>query len=139
MCYDISRAAEEIFYYLGFEVRHVSVYKNTHNNRIKTLLSRGSSHALLEIKSEKGWLAIDPHMGIVYTDAHNNPIATEEILKSKQSINEQRRIHQIFQDNYVIVCGLYSRHGKFYKPFTPLPDVSWQQFLATRNTIAVNK
>ena len=36
----------------------------------------------------------------------------------------------LFSKPFVYLPGLYSRHGQFYPPFTPIPDVNWRDFIA---------
>ena len=36
----------------------------------------------------------------------------------------------LFSKSFVYLSGLYSRHGQFYPPFTPIPDVNWWDFIA---------
>ena len=38
--------------------------------------------------------------------------------------------HEIFRQEFTYVPGLYSRHGRFYAPFTPVPDVNWPDLLS---------
>jgi hypothetical protein len=33
----------------------------------------------------------------------------------------------ILTDRFTYLFGLYSRHGRFYPPFTPIPDTDWNQ------------
>jgi hypothetical protein len=38
-------------------------------------------------------------------------------------------INPIFRSDFTYVIGLFSRHGRFYPPFTPIPDVNWRQIV----------
>lgn len=34
---------------------------------------------------------------------------------------------EIFDQPFTWVYGLYSRHGRFYAPYLPVPDVNWSE------------
>lgn len=138
-CFDISRAAEEIYHYLGFNVRHVSVYHNKFDNLFISLFSYVNSHALLEVETDKGWMAVDPHMGIAFIDTFGNPVQTTDIIKSNLNYNKTSKMHSIFLKKHIVIYGLFSRHGGYYEPFVPFPDIIWSQFLTLSNFTSVNE
>lgn len=135
LCYDRSRAIEKVLKVLGFETRHVSVYKKEPNELwFEPLLQPGrSSHALSEVKTEKGWLLIDsnvPWIGLTYD---NNVVSAQDLDKGqvKYSWNADisARMNSILQNDFTVVYGLYSRHGRFYPPYNVIPDVNWREIL----------
>ena len=129
MCYDRSRVLEKIFVYLGFPTRHLSLFTREANVAawITLLFHHVPSHAISEVLTKKGWLMVDSNTLWVSLDAKFNPVSVPELQRRglftkwyKPIINKDR---QIYNTNFILVYGLYSRHGRFYPPFIPgIPD-----------------
>ena len=135
-CGDRARYMDKAFRLLGLESRFVSLYeKQDGKNIFQTLLSRGGqgtqSHALLEVKTNKGWLIVDSrHQWLSVTDSGDvislANWSKEQSWSSKYSSQEP---YPLLEKDFYKIYGLYSRHGKFYPPFTPyIPDISWGEF-----------
>lgn len=133
LCYDRSRFIEKVLNYYGFEIRHVSIFY-TNDYSLKTLISHNvKSHAFLEVLTSKGWMlvdSIDPFIGI----DNNGRIYDTISLRNQKSREDfvdifKNKLPSNFLENYMVVYGLYSRHGKFYPPYTPIPDINWFQLL----------
>lgn len=132
LCSDVSRAAELFLVSLGFQVRHVSIYTLKHNPRpfSVAMTYRNPSHAVAEVLTSRGWMLFDPNVGRIYVDAQGNPISVVAIHDAvKNGEVPADGAHVIFHDPYFVVYGLYSRHGLFYPPYIPVPDVAWADFL----------
>jgi hypothetical protein len=136
LCFDRSRAIEKTLKHVGFEVRHAAVYstKDT-GSRIVSLLTPGTpSHALTEVKTARGWLVVDPNRRWIGLTSENDPVDLETL--QGMDVDAQHwdprvteRTNRIFRDPFTYVIGLYSRHGRFYPPYTPVPDIEWGQIL----------
>lgn len=134
LCYDRSRAIEKVLSWLGFETRHVSIYSTASTSRAMALFTpQSASHALSEVRTQKGWMVIDPNARWIGLDADRNPVSLGDIQdtglrswapEARDSINE------ILKGPFVQIRGLYSRHGRFYPPFTPVPDFNLRQLLS---------
>lgn len=132
ICWDVTRASEAFLSYLGFQVRHVSIYSLVSNSSpyIAFVTPRNASHAVTEVLTSRGWMLFDPNYGKLYVDEKGVPIAVSEVhdaLKSERIA--LKSAHEIFNSNYLAIYGLYSRHGRFYPPYVPVPDVSWVDFV----------
>ena len=95
-CYDISRLLEKIFQYYGYQTRHLSIYEKKGDIPILSLfLKKGNdSHAISQILTTKGWLAIDSVSDWVNSDINNQII---DINKIKYNSNWKYNIpHHIF-------------------------------------------
>ena len=80
-------------------------------------LKKGNdSHAISQILTTKGWLAIDSVSDWVNSDINNQII---DINKIKYNSNWKYNIpHHIFKKkNTLLYIFLYSRHGGFYPPY----------------------
>lgn len=132
ICSDVSRAAETFLTYLGFRVRHVSIYTLKHNSNpyAVAITYRNPSHAVTEVLTSRGWMLFDPHFGRQYVDANGNPVPAARMYEAIRvgDINADDA-HVIFSDQYSLFYGLYSRHGLFYPPYVPVPDIAWTDFL----------
>ena len=135
LCYDRSRAIEKILAVIGFETRHVAVYGTDKRNALLALLTPGNdSHALTEVKTNKGWIAIDPNVRWMALTAEGQPLTVAglrslDMATARWSAGASAAPHPIFRKPYTFVRGLYSRHGRFYAPYSPIPDVNWRQLL----------
>ncbi len=135
LCYDRSRAIEKILSYLGYKVRHAAIYATDQTNSgvISLLTPQVSSHAVSEVKTARGWLVVDSNNRWIGLTRDGEPIdlaglrATPEINKPPWDLRVSGQINKIFQTGFVYVIGLYSRHGRFYPPYTPVPDIDWGQ------------
>ena len=134
LCFDRSRAIEQILKHLGFEVRHAAVYslKGT-GSRLKALLTPGTpSHAVTEVKTARGWLLVDSNVRWIGLTPEGEPVdlSTLQQLDASDHVWHPRLespMSSIFAAPFTYVLGLYSRHGRFYPPFMPIPDVDWSQ------------
>jgi len=133
VCHDRSRVIEKILRYYGFKTRHISIYSSEETDSIvKSLLTPGiNSHALTEVKTSKGWLVVDSNKEWVAIDYNDLPISISEIIKNKKNI-KARLLNDfpsfIFDENFFVIYGLYSRHGMFYQPYNFVPDINYSEF-----------
>lgn len=134
LCYDRSRAIEKILSHLGFEVRHAAVYstKDTGSPLKSFLTPKTPSHAVTEVKTDRGWLVIDSNKRWVGLTRDGEPVGLselQEIETNSQAWDPRLRdkMSAILGTRFTYLFGLYSRHGRFYPPYTPLPDTDWNQ------------
>jgi hypothetical protein len=133
-CYSRSRVIEKALVDYGFEVRHVSVFAAG----LPWYAYAGagvSSHSTSEVRSSRGWLLIDTSLPpFVAVDAAGVPHSARDLRRLKaESLLHQTGFADLptsmMDGNYVLVYGMYSRHGGFFAPFVPLPDMDWRMFL----------
>lgn len=133
LCYDRSRTIEKLLAVLGLETRHVSVYATEGTSAIRALVTPGNdSHALTEVKTSRGWLAVDPNVRWMALTAEGTPLTVAglrsiDMAHAAWASSPTVKPHSIFLKHFTFVRGLYSRHGRFYPPYTPIPDVNWRQ------------
>ncbi len=125
LCYDRSRAFEKALRYNGYVTRHVSLYKSAADEKFPVLHRGSPSHATTEIKTEKGWLAADSYSMWLAADQYCKVFAVKDLATRNESISYTELdtfLHKYYRNPDQIVYGLYSRHGKFYPPYTFIPD-----------------
>lgn len=141
-CGDRSRYMHKAFRTLGFSVRYASLYAKTSDRSVvETLLSSraegAESHALLEVKTSKGWMIVDSRSFWISLTKDGDVISLKD-LQNKIARNEIPEWSELNKDapypllekSYYIIYGLYSRHGLFYEPYTPyVPDMNWSEFM----------
>ncbi len=134
LCFDRSRVIEKILRYYGFKTRHIALYstKDTHSI-LKSLVTPGiASHAFTEVFTNKGWLVVDSNSEWLSLDKQNNPISVEEINNNKKSVVNKLKNELpsfVYEDDFFIIYGLYSRHGMFYPPYNNIPDINYSEFI----------
>ncbi|PHV10931.1 transglutaminase domain-containing protein [Chitinimonas sp. BJB300] len=134
-CYDRSRAIEKLLRYVGFKTRHVALYLiRGKDSAMRSILTYpNTSHAVTEVLTKRGWLAVDSNNYWLSVDARGNPIPIEEIQR-RQRVNIEIEWADpppspMYTWPFSFVYGLYSRHGRFYPPYNAIPDINYQEFL----------
>jgi transglutaminase superfamily protein len=138
LCYDRSRVIEKMLRYMGFDVRHLSIYTLKDGNSPILALSKSGirSHAVSEVRTTKGWLVVDSNDPWLSLDEKAEPVSIDRVRQDagNYSISWSTEIikamNDIYQSPFTYVYGLYSRHGHFYAPFDFMPDVNWQELSA---------
>jgi hypothetical protein len=136
ICFDRSRTMEKILTSLGFENRHLAIYSTREHGTLRALMTPGTaSHALTEVKTSKGWILVDSNARWIGLDPQRNvhsvddiqnqdPFATVWATEVPEPVS-----WRLFNQPFTYVIGLYSRHGGFFPPVTPVPDVNYRQLL----------
>jgi len=126
-CYDRSRAIETVLRTYGFEARHVSIFSTakTHSTLESLVTRRVPSHVLTEVRTDRGWLLVDPNRRWIGLTADGKLSGLRNISAQKWRKPPAR----ILRHPYIYVRGLYSRHGRFYPPYDPIPDVNWPELV----------
>lgn len=134
-CYDFSYWYEETLREVGMTTRHVALYHDL-GGLFKTLsTSQGLSHAATEVKTKKGWLLVEPTVNKLWLDQQGNPLSASMIRDAAQAGEvtidelELELLYPLYNESFFYIYGLYSRHGHFFKPFNPVPDIHYREFL----------
>jgi hypothetical protein len=131
LCFDRSRVIEKILRFHGFETRHIFIYSVKDSNALKAFATPSvPSHAVTEVKTQKGWLVIDSNDRWISLDSNGNPVAMSGVTENK-SISWQNEPPPIYTTiaPFTYVYGLYSRHGEFYPPYNFIPDVHYGELM----------
>lgn len=127
LCYDFSRTIEKALSYSGFKTRHLSIYIKNSKTKGNPLLDKNSfSHSTSEVLTSKGWMIVDSNFPWMAIDSDNKTYSFSEY---KIEDGDVEWLHQIpngydlyYNKESIYIYGLYSRHGKFYKPYNFIPD-----------------
>lgn len=127
LCFDRSRAIETVLRAHGFEARHIAIYSTAETgSALRSLVTPGTpSHALTEVKTERGWLLVDPNQRWIGLTTDGDLASLDDLSGKKW----RTPAPDILKRPFVYVRGLYSRHGGFYRPYNPIPDVSWPELV----------
>ena len=121
--------------YLGLEARHVSIYeKRPEDWTIATLSERiGHSHALSEVRTARGWMLVDSNDDWFGLTADGQAVSADMIARNTKwiystwDVRVKGRPNVILENGFVRVVGLYARHGSFFWPYLPVPNVNFSQ------------
>jgi hypothetical protein len=129
VCYDRSRVIEKILRYAGFRTRHTFLLSVGTLPRFMALLEpTRSTHAVTEVLTSKGWLVVDSNDPWISIDEHENPLSITAV-ENAHSVSWAQAPPDFYAQPFIAVYGLYSRHGQFYPPYAPGPNVNFRELL----------
>ena len=125
LCYDRAVLMEKMLDFYGFSFRHVylSLVPNGSSASFLGLMQKATpSHALLEVKTAKGWMAIGTNANWVGLSDDGKVLTTEDVreklkrrsLKLKYTFDDTHVFWKEKGSDFIIIYGLYSRHGDFF-------------------------
>jgi len=86
------------------------------------------SHAITEVKTSRGWMVVDSKTRWAGLTADGRPLDLADVRdnpKQRWNAKVKSGLPEIYGAPFTYVYGLYSRHGRFYPPYDPVPDVNW--------------
>jgi hypothetical protein len=132
-CYDRSRLVEKALAFYGFEVRHLSL----HRLRLPPpfgYLQSVPSHSTSEVRTRRGFMVVDSNRPYYAVDRDGDPLDAVALRAALRDPARRAGLGEVpgdyFDGDYTVFYGLYSRHGGFYPPFAPVPDIDWAQVWA---------
>ena len=128
VCYDKAILMEKMFTSYGFSIRHMYIYFRTDSmpTQKTDFFKRGlTSHAMLEVKTKKGWMVVAINGNWLGIDPQDNPLTIHDVrdqlkadnLKLKKPNYYGAYFFEPFRipSNFLITYGIYSRHGQFLR------------------------
>jgi Transglutaminase-like superfamily len=134
LCFDRSRAIETILRLQGMRTRHAAIYSTrATGSALRSLATPGvDSHAITEVMTRRGWMIVDSNSRWIGLSRANQPVELAE-LRDRPSGPWHRSVAEplppIYNAPFTWIYGLYSRHGRFYPPYNPVPDVNWAELV----------
>lgn len=129
LCFDRSRTLDKLFQWAGFESRHVYVLYAAHPKTgaklsfWKTFFTEGTdSHAVTEVKTSHGWLVVDSNTPWISLAADGEPVRADHIYAQAYRFAS---LPAYWNRPFWAIRGMYSRHGQFYWPYIPYPQLNW--------------
>jgi hypothetical protein len=134
-CFDRARTIAKVLSWQGFKVRHVFVIfrRSAETGEVLTplrsLVTKGNdSHAVVEVKTSAGWLVVDSNEKWISLSTRTRlPVPVDQIYARSAEFDSRPTWLQK-NGPFAYLRGLYSRHGQFYPPFIPLPELNWRDF-----------
>lgn len=132
LCYDRSRTLDKALQWLGFKTRHVYILfadsgdtTGVHHFFVHAL-SRSSSHAVTEVKTSRGWLVVDSNVRWISLSRNGQSVPAGQVHDRRSEFDN---LPEWASTPFWAIRGIYSRKGQMYKPFLPLPELNWLDFL----------
>lgn len=131
LCYDYAYTLAKLYRYLGWKTRHIALYQNDPDryNALELFDRQIKSHASLEVKTQRGWLIVDPDKLWIGLATDSLPHGYFEVQNQSTPINwlepPPTSLAWHLSEPPIVVYGLYSRHGRFFPPYNFVPDVNW--------------
>jgi hypothetical protein len=126
VCYDKAILMEKMFTSYGFSIRHMYIYsrEDSISTNKSDFFKKGlTSHAMLEVKTKKGWMVVGTNGNWLALDQEKNPLKIQqvrEVLKKGaftpyKKTNIGITFYETLQipSNFKVIYGVYSRHGEF--------------------------
>jgi hypothetical protein len=127
LCFDRSIIYEKIFKYYGFKVHHY--YVGFNDSKFGVLFKKNTiSHTFLSIEIDGKELFIDSNQYFLSLDKNDRLIDSFfRKIKNNEIDSEALWWTKYFKEHKesLIIRGLYSRNGYFFKPYLPIPDVNF--------------
>jgi len=89
------------------------------------------SHALTEVETRRGWMIVDSKTRWAGLTSDGKPLDLASVRQDphrKWNSAVKDPLPEIYGAPFTWIYGLYSRHGRFYPPYDPVPDVNWSEF-----------
>ncbi|TXG84726.1 MAG: hypothetical protein E6R12_03515 [Sphingomonadales bacterium] len=127
-CFTRSRLIEKALTHFGFKVRHVSMHVLS-VPIIGYIMPVRDSHAASEVLTSRGWMFVDSLQVFRAITRDGKPLTAPELrrLEDFSALDKPPANPSFYHMHYTSLYGLYSRHGQFYPPYLPLPDIAWSQ------------
>lgn len=141
-CSDRARTMQKALIAAGFETRFAALFSRDKMYTPPETMAIDTgrdlrSHAVVEVKTERGWLVVDTNDRFISLGEDDQPISLAQwstYLTNKKSFKwsagNEGDVYWLMKRPFTIAYGLYSRHGLFYPPFTRyIPDVNISEFV----------
>jgi hypothetical protein len=129
-CYSRSRVIEKALRLAGYETRHLALYRRTHSIGLLDVLIAGqSSHSTTEALTSRGWVVVDSNNQYVPVTADGVPLTSLDLRERAAKGVAGALPFAFMEGKFHVIYGFYSRHGGFYRPFVPLPDIAWKDVM----------
>lgn len=131
-CFSRARFIELFFTHYGIKARRVSLYQTGRWGSLALLVPKVPSHAATEVLTPGGWMGVDSNEPFVLVTVDGKPLTYSPIRSPEVRARLVRKPSPdwFYRADYVVVRGLYSRHGYFIGPNLPGPEIDFADFLA---------
>jgi hypothetical protein len=143
LCFDRSRAIETLIRLHGIKARHVNIFSRRDDEpTIRAILRRDSpSHSVTEMETSRGWMLIDSNYRFIAVSSAGEVFGAAALARLPQVQWDSRNTQESpkLVRPFTYVYGLYSRHGRFYPPFSRFPNINWLELSQNLYTPAARR
>tara|TARA_B100000575_G_C23043734_1_gene600730 strand:- start:131 stop:823 length:693 start_codon:yes stop_codon:yes gene_type:complete len=130
-CFDRARLIEKSLDFYGIKSRRVFLIQKNKYGIFTIFIPKVGSHAVTEAKTSKGWIGIETVNDLfILTDNNNMPLTFKEAIKKEYNFPKSEDLDNLYNKDLLALIGVYSRHGKFYKPYLPFPEINFVNFFS---------
>ena len=130
-CFDRARFIEKALGHYGYTTRRAALYSRRYG--LPGLLTRRiDSHAGTEVRTARGWLAVDSVQSFILMTRDGRPLrfADYDDPAPGRPVERPGPGHDFeFDRPFYVIYGLYSRHGGFHGPNLPAPEIHYPDFI----------
>ncbi len=125
-CFDRALLLEKFYLKAGFKVRHIYAYFNEGGAPVSGMAffrKKLSSHAMLEVKTKNGWMAIGTNSDWIGLQADGTVLSLPAVrtkladgtlhFRYSPEVNTPFFEELHLKSSFRILYGIYSRHGEF--------------------------
>ncbi|HLA90402.1 MAG TPA: hypothetical protein VJL28_08240 [Gemmatimonadaceae bacterium] len=127
-CYDRARVLEKFLGIAGFRTRHVYLFEASRHGVAGLALKGLASHALVDVQTEQGWMSVGTNVAFLGITTNGDIVASARVKKRSNMQWAYSPPSDLPSQANIAIYGLWSRHGRFFPPYLPLPDISWRDF-----------
>lgn len=136
ICYDRAVLIEKILLLYRFRFRHVYLYfgQDRQPSRADFFKKGIKSHASLEVKTKKGWMALGSNANWLGINKHQKLLTFNDLRAELSKSNGKPQLQKpasvgtsiwnIAGNNYRFVYGIFSRHGDFFEGGSDITSTS---------------
>ena len=135
-CFDRARITEQALLFYDFKIRHVFLIQTSKLGYFSLLIRNLPNHAVTEVLTSKGWLGVDSVESFILIDENKRPYSYSEGITN--NLISKKTDNAFYQKPLIYIIGIYSRNGKFFKPYIPfLPEIEFVDFFKNVSSIKI--
>ena len=129
-CYDRSRFIEKALDHYGLETRHVFILDEYAHGLLALLIPNNPTHASTEVHTRRGWMGVDSNWSFLLLSRDGRPLTYDRVGEVPTDVLSRAKFPRSFSSHpLIIIYGLYSRHGRFFGPKLPAPEINYPELL----------
>jgi hypothetical protein len=125
-CYDRARVLEKFLGIAGFRTRHVYMFDASRHGIAGLAMKPLASHALVDVQTDRGWMSVGTNVPFIGITSTGEVVSSGRVKDNSGTSWVYSRPSDLPSQDNIAIYGLRSRHGQFFPPYIPLPDISWR-------------
>ena len=129
-CFDRSRFIEKALEHYGLKTRHAFLFDTSEHGLLSVIIPRSPSHAASEVHTSRGWMGVDSDYPFILITHDRRPLTFDDLSDvAPEMLTHAPVPRPFFSHPLLVTYGLYSRHGRFYGPKLPAPEINYPDLL----------